>query len=182
MTPVATDKHDSLPSRFRRRLVDGFIAVVVTLFALDTLPCTPEPVRQRMRPVLNTTGLWQGTWGLFAPIPDNINHRLRADMFYADGSHRVWNSPDWRSQTAWQRFFGHRESEFLEKIAEIENSAAWTGFALSLVRRESPDWPPERIELSIRSGDIPPPGDVWPASTDPVPLDRERVFFTLVYR
>ncbi len=182
MTPVATARSDPRPFRFRRRLVDGFITILLLVFALDMLPCTPDPVRQLMRPLLNTTGLWQGTWGLFAPIPDSRNHRLRADMSYADGTHRVWNSPDWRSQTVWQRFVRHRESEFLEKIPEAENSAAWTGFAQSLVRRESPDRLPERVELSIRWGDIPPPGDIWPPTTDPAPFDQERMFFTLVYR
>ena len=180
-------QHDAQPSRLRRWIVDQFIVIILLVFALDTLPCTPEPVRNLMRPLLNTTGLWQGTWSLFAPIPDSRNHRLRADFFYADGSHRVWNSPDWRTQSPWQRFVGHRESEFLEKLAEDENTSAWPGFAQSLVKRESPKQQPERVELSIMWHEIPPPGDAWPTTTDPVPFepasfDQERLFFTLVYR
>ena len=165
--------------------MDGFIVIVLLLFALDTMPCTPEPVRRLMRPLLNATGLWQGTWSLFAPIPDSTNHRLRADIEFADGTHHVWNSPDWRSQTAWQRFVGHRESECLEKIWEEDNTVAWPAFAQSLVHRETSlvksDQSPRQVVLSVRWGDISPPeGDRWSAAS-PMAYDQERVFFTLVY-
>ena len=174
-------------ARVRRRLVDAFIAGVLLLFVLDTLPCTPGRVRDVLAPLLNVTGLWQGTWSLFAPIPDARNHRLRADLFYADGSHRVWNSPDWRSQTPWQRFRSHRESEFIENVWDEENSAAWQGFAEFLARQHSgaaaTDERPVRVELSVRWGDVPPPDDgpSRPAS-QPMPLDRERTFFTLLFQ
>ena len=173
-------------ARLRRRLVDAFIAGVLVLFVLDTLPCTPGSVRDVLAPVLNVTGLWQGTWNLFAPIPDSRNHRLRADLFYADGSHRVWNSPDWRSQTPWQRFLSHRESEFIENVWEEENSAAWRGFAEYLARQHggatSTEERPVRVELSVRWGDVPPAEAApWQPASQSTPLDHERTFFTLLF-
>ena len=171
--------------RFRNWIVDGFIAIVLLVFAVDTMPCTPEPVRRLMRPLLSPTGLWQGTWSLFAPIPDSRNHRLRADIEFTDGSHHVWDSPDWRSQSAWQRFVGHRESECLEKIWEDDNTAAWPAFAELLVRRElalkQSTQAPRQVVLSVRWGDIPPPEGDWWSATIPRAYDQERVFFTLIY-
>lgn len=165
-------------------MIDLLIVGLLGLFVLDMMPCTPTLVRRLMAPLLNVTGLWQGTWTLFAPIPDSRNHRLRAVIDFTDGSSRVWNSPDWRVQSPRQRFVGHRESEFIEKIWEDDNSAAWPAFAQDLVSRElllmPSDAPPERVVLSIIWGDIPPPhGETWSAT--PVDYDQERVFFTLIY-
>lgn len=179
--PPPVPNHRSL----RRTMIDLFIAGVLGLFVLDTMPCTPESVRRLMAPLLNITGLWQGTWSLFAPIPDSRNQRLRADIAFADGSNRVWYSPDWRTQSPWQRFVGHRHSEFLEKIWEDDNSVARSGFAQDLIRREvlrkSPEVRPERVVFSVIWNDIPPPqGAVWPLVT-PADDDQERVFFTLIY-
>ena len=168
---------------FRRRMIDALAAVTVVTFALDTLPCTPSKVRNWMKPLIDMTGLWRGTWNLFAPIPDSRNHRLRADLYYPDGTHRAWNSPDWRSQSTWQRFVGHRETEFLEKISEEVNRAAWHDFAMSVARQESLRMKlpqkPEKIVLSVIWGDIPPPeGDGWKSAAKAMPLDQEREFYT----
>src|SRR5437868_3132292 len=94
----------------KRMLADVFIVAVVLLFALDTMPCTPDVIRRGLDPLLDSTGLWQGPWNLFAPVPDFRNHRIRADFYFIDGTHRVLNSPDPRSQSARQRFVAHRES------------------------------------------------------------------------
>jgi len=163
-------------------MIDALAAVIVVVFALDTLPCTPGAVRNLIDPLIDTTGLWQGTWNLFAPIPDSRNHRLRADLFYPDGTHRVWNSPDWRSQSTWQRFVGHRETEFLEKISEDVNSSTWNDFVMSVARQESlrMTFPqkPVKIVLSVIWGDIPlPEADAWKSAARPVSLDQEREFY-----
>lgn len=169
----------------RGTLADVLIVIVVVVFALDMMPCTPAVIRRGLSPLLNVTGLWQGTWNLFAPVPDFRNHRIRADFYFADGSHRVWTSPDPRSQSAWKRFVGHRESEFLEKVWEDDNSAARPGFAQLLVkeqRRLHPDdGPLSRVELSVIWGDIPPPSEAWQPVEKAISLDQERVFFTLIY-
>lgn len=179
----------ALPRRQSSRwelLVNGFVVVLLVLFALDTMPCTPQPVRQLIQPLLNLTGLWQGQWTLFAPVPDARNHRLRAEIKFVDGTQRIWQSPAWRTLSPWQRFIGHRESEFLEKIWEDDNSRAWPAFAQDLVRREQSlmDSPPEpeRVVLSVLWNEIPPPaGERWSTGgADAVP-DQERVFFTLIY-
>lgn len=167
----------------RRWLINLFAIVVLSCFALDTLPCTPAPIRTAINPLLDSLGLWQGTWKLFAPIPDSQNHRLRADLYYADGTHHVWNSPEWRSLSRWQRFVGHRQAEFLDKITEESFSAAWQDFARSIGRSESsrrkmPDQP-VKIVLTKIWGEIPPPeGDVWKLASTAVPLTEEEVFFT----
>lgn len=182
---MAPDSSNPPLPRIFKPIVDAFIAIILVIFALDTLPCTPTVIRQCLKPLLNVTGLWQGTWSLFAPIPDSRNHRLRADFTFKDGSHHTWNSPDWQQQTARQRFVGHRDSELLEKIWLDENSAAWPAFTQSLAREELArmkiDSTLERVELSVLWGDISPPeGDTWPIEPRQK-LDQERLFFTLIF-
>jgi len=173
----------SSPQNYRRKIIDAFAGLIVAVFALDTLPCTPGAVRNLMEPLIDSTGLWQGTWNLFAPIPDSRNHRLRADLYYPNGTHHVWNSPEWRSHSTWQRFIGHRKTEFIEKISDEANRSAWHDFAMSVARQERlrmtlPQMP-EKIVLSVIWGDISPPeGDVWKSAARPEPLDQEREFFT----
>lgn len=167
-------------------LVNGFVVALLVLFALDTLPCTPQLVRQRIQPLLNLTGLWQGQWTLFAPVPDSRNLRIRAEIKFADGTRRIWQSPDWRAQDPWRRFVGHRNSEFLEKIAEDDNSYAWSAFAEDLVRRERSQMhlPPEpdQVILSVLWTDIPAPtGERWPLPKHEAEPEQKRDFFTLVY-
>ncbi|MFO1041888.1 MAG: hypothetical protein U0941_08895 [Planctomycetaceae bacterium] len=166
-----------------RRVIDLFAAVIVVVFALDTLPCTPGFVRNGLEPFLDGAGLWQGTWSLFAPIPDSRNHRLRADLHYADGTYEVWMSPDWRSQSSWKRFIGHRESEFLEKISDEVNQPAWSNFASSVARQEGlrlkSRQMPEKILLSVMWEDISPPkGDIWNPAAMPVNDWQDGVFYT----
>ena len=174
------------PPSVRRRVVNLFIAVVLVLFTLDTLPCTPRVVRSGIEPVLNATGLWQGTWSLFAPTPDRRNHRLQAKIDFADGEHEVWNSPDWRAQTPWRRFVRHREAEFLEKVWQDENTLVWPAFAQSLVRSEmaalGSERRPKQVTLTVYWGDIPPPvSGQWQPASAPVSLDHELDFFRLIY-
>lgn len=166
-----------------RRMIDVFAAVIVVVFALDTLPCTPGFVRHGMEPFFDSTGLWQGTWSLFAPIPDSRNHRLQADLHYVDGTHQIWVSPDWRSQSNWKRFIGHRETEFLEKISDEVNQSAWSDFAMSVARLEQSGLNsrqlPEKIILSFIWEDIPQPaGDTWNLAAIPMNTWQERVFYT----
>lgn len=178
----------SLPPRSRvpRRLIDGFALLIIAVSAADTMPCTPEPVRNLMQPVLNLTGLWQGTWSLFSPVPDHRNYRLTAEIEFADGTTRTWNSPNWRTMSAGQRFIRHREAEFLEKIHEDANSAAWPAFAEEVVRQVRSKMPddvaPRRVVLRVIWKDIPPPqGDSWAPSPDPPSEHQESAFFTLIY-
>lgn len=178
---VSTSKQ----SYARRLVTDLFIAAVLAIFALDTMPVTPRWIRSALEPLLDATGLWQGSWSLFAPIPDSRNQRIRADFYYADGTHTVWNSPEPWSQSAWQRFTRHRESEFLERVWEVQNSAAWPGFAQSLLReerlRQSAESRLSKMELSVIYGDISPPTEPWQPASSPVLLDQQQIFFTMIF-
>lgn len=107
-------------------------------------------------------------------------------MEFADGERHVWNSPDWHALTPWQRFEKHRETEFLEKVWQDENTRAWPAFAQSLVRSEmaaiGSERQPKQVILTVHWGDIPSPVDGrWLPASTPVPLDHEQDFFRLIY-
>lgn len=88
--------------------------------AIDALPTTSQfhrRLRERIDPVLDATGTWQGSWNLFAPSPDSVNERLFATVRYRDGSTREWSSPDWRAMSVFERFVSFRELEYYDDVA-----------------------------------------------------------------
>src|SRR5882672_8245636 len=94
--------------RLRLYAVNTLIAAILLVVVIDTLPQMPSAVRLALMPLIVRLGINQGTWGLFAPEPDRINTRLRAEITYRDGERREWHGPDWRQITRWDKWVGHR--------------------------------------------------------------------------
>ena len=60
----------------KRYFLNAFIALVVAVIAIDTLPQSPGAIRRGLTPVLTRLGVNQGYWDLFAPEPDRANTRI----------------------------------------------------------------------------------------------------------
>src|SRR5262245_50790126 len=99
-------------ARCRLLVVNAFIATIVILVVLDTLPQASNAVRTKLNPLLVRLGINQGEWNLFAPIPDRVNKRLRAEITYRDGEKRDWKGPDWGQVPAWEKWIKHRHVEW----------------------------------------------------------------------
>ncbi len=118
--------------RLRRWFVNSFIAVWLCVTAIDALPSTctgHRRLKDWLDPYLDATGLWQMTWQLFAPEPDSINVRLKARVFYDDGTDADWNSPDWQNSSTLTRFVRFRRMAYFERARRDENQAAWPHLA-----------------------------------------------------
>src|SRR6266576_3706970 len=104
-------------SRLRLYAVNTFIAAIILVVVIDTLPQSPPAVRTAISPWLVRLGIRQSVWNLFAPEPDHVNTRLRAEITYRDGERREWRGPEWSKITAWQKWVGHRHVEWYDHIA-----------------------------------------------------------------
>ena len=126
-----------LSGRLKQRLTSLFLGAWLFLILVDALPRT-SLLHQRLKdwvdPFLDVTGLWQGTWQLFAPSADKIDIRMSAEISYADGTTRSWHSPDWRDTSVWQKFVHFRAIEYFDTVRRNENSAAWESLADYLAR------------------------------------------------
>jgi hypothetical protein len=129
-----------LPTRLRFYTVNTFIATLLVALAIDALP-SPLALRLRVQAILTRLGLDQGSWSLFAPDPDSINLRLRAEITYLDGERREWNAPTWRTLTPWKMFIGHRRREWIEHMMAPESEPAWKPWCREMARTMRPDLP-----------------------------------------
>ena len=65
--------------------------------------------KQWVDPLLDVTGLWQGSWELFAPKPDYVNIKILAIIQWNDGTETVWGQPDWNDMSPWQKMRAFRQ-------------------------------------------------------------------------
>ena len=126
--------------RIRLWAVNALIATVLLLVLIDALPFSPPALKAALQPLTYRLGLRQD-WGVFAPGPDTLNMRLRAEITYRDGKTATWHSPDWPQLSNWQRFVGHRHEEWYDQGWGQQYSAAWPGWARHLARQMRPDDP-----------------------------------------
>ena len=90
-------------------------------------------------PALDITGLWQGSWELFAPEPDHVNVRVGAFLYWEDGSRTEWFQPNWSEMSSWQKARAFREMSYYDNLWREGHAAAWEPFCDDLAKRESED-------------------------------------------
>lgn len=150
----------SLPGRLWSNCV---IAVFLTACVIETIP-SYSPIQKTLKktidPVLDATGLWQGTWNLFAPNLDQENHWIEMEFVLEDGSIDLRRSPHWDEISSPRKFLHAREIEFYDRIRDSANQAAWTSYANFLVRQysDTTQTHPAEIHLYQCIRKIPAPG------------------------
>ncbi len=151
------------PGALKRRLISLFLGAWLLLLFVDALPRTSlfhQRLKNWVDPFLDVTGLWQGSWQLFAPEADKIDVRMTAEIRYADGSTRLWESPDWREMSGSQKFVRFRSMEYYDNVRRNENSAAWDSLADYLARTVpaagGPSIKPTKVTLARRWSVVPP--------------------------
>jgi hypothetical protein len=136
------------------------IVVVLALMLLQAWPGVPIWLSWGPTYVADLLGLSQGTWSMFTPDPDNENHRLGAIIEYEDGLIVEWESPYWPDQNSFERFAGHRRSEYIDAMRNSMNSGALDGLAAWLARTQRQDGgtlATKRVEIFVKHQDIPDP-------------------------
>ena len=173
----------------KKTLVNCFLLTWLVVIAIDAAPeigIGHRYLKDKLDPLLDKTGLWQGQWKLFAPEPDQINVGITAEITYGDGQISVWHSPQWRSLSAWQRFLQFRHAEFIDNVRKDENSCVWPSYADYLARTvphpEGLDVQPTNIVLSRQWVMIPPPNPVNISEfPEPPPYNGSYIFFAKDY-
>lgn len=122
----------------QRWILNGLIAAILALVAIDAFMPLAPGLPRAIQPVMTATGLGQGQWNLFAPVPDSVNARLRAEIVYADGTAITWRSPEWSKLSAAERFVSNRRLEYFDSIGQHHNSLVWDDFARYLARTYRP--------------------------------------------
>lgn len=117
------------------------ILAVAALILIDATPTTcalHASLKQGIDPLVNMTGLWQGSWQLFAPDVDKQNARVEAEVLFSDGARARWRSPDWPRLSGWQRFVLFRHQEYYDNIRLERNRALWPTLARHIARTLAP--------------------------------------------
>jgi hypothetical protein len=150
-------------ARLKLIAINAFIALVVFFMLIDSLPQSPQAVQLAIQPLVRRLGIQQGPWNMFAPTPDRLNLRLQADLTYRDGQKAEWSSPEWRSQSLWERWIRHRHQEFSEMIVTQEGGPALEPWARRLARSLRPDLPDAdrgaEVRVTYREAEVPPAAD-----------------------
>lgn len=160
----------------RRVLLNVFLAAIVLIVAIDTLPQSPPAVQRALTPLLARLGIEQGPWGLFAPDPDRMNTRLSAEITYRDGKQFTWLGPDWSKATAWDKWAGHRHFEWNDHIANYKHDQMYEAWCRHIARTTRPDLPnaDQGAEVRIIVAQAPIPNAAerpWQTFRRPIPFD-----------
>jgi hypothetical protein len=174
-------------ARLKRIAINAFIALIVSFMVIDSLPQSPQAVQLAIQTIVRRIGIHQGPWNMFAPTPDRLNLRLRAEIRYRDGERAEWSSPEWRQQPLSERWLKHRHQEFGEMIIMQEGMPALEPWTRHLARSLRPDFPDAdrgaEVRITYQEAEVPdaavqpwttwrePPqsGDTWTLTIEKFP-------------
>ncbi len=138
-------------------LISGFVLILVLVNLVWNLP--PSEIQRRVMPVLeplaSLTGLGQ-SWAMYAPDPVRRGEVLDVVVTMADGSNRVWTPTGDDHVTFFVWCHWHKLKE-----TAVRNEDLRAGIASWVVRElTEPSEHPVRVEMILRSRDLPPPGEI----------------------
>jgi hypothetical protein len=164
----------------KRWTARGIIVAVLAVVIGDAMPLVPDELRILLSPIARRMGIDQGQWSMFSP-PDSANHRLRAELTLRDGRVIEHRFPDLTRLSAWQRFLGHRRSEYIDNAITFgqQRREVWEGLAGYLARKyEFQGGGVGRIRIIVELSPIPvPAGSVWPSRSAEPPFGDQRVVY-----
>ena len=183
--PVRDSQPESTGLYFNRRLVYGTLIVLGSLMLLDAIPeytLLHRKLRAGTDPVLDVTGLWQGSWELFAPTPDQINVRIGAAITWRDTEVTLWLQPDWHRMTPLGRVRHFRQMSYYDSLARSASDQAYAAFCQHLADEQtaSTDRTLTSITLYKQEDVIPPPSRSWRAAYSKPQFSQPRTLFVWV--
>lgn len=110
-----------------------FIAAFLAITSIESFPFFEkqlETLREKIDPVIDVFGIWQGRWNLFAPGVDKANHHIEVQYYLLDdATPGIWKSPNWSEMSCLSKFRHSRSIEFYDQICSEENPTAWKSYA-----------------------------------------------------
>ena len=165
-----------------------FYPVLVLLGGMMLIDATPQytllhgHLKQWVDPVLDVTGLWQGSWELFAPTPDHVNVRVFARLTWTNGKQTVWQQPNWHEMSGWEKGRNFRRMSYYDNLWRASNRSAWRPFCEKLAEEES-DGEFERVREVLLAQDrdvLPTPEKQWRKAYSPSQYSRRGLIYRWV--
>jgi hypothetical protein len=149
-------------SQIAEGIVSGLFALIVFIGAVSNMP-GGEIQRLLMpvvKPIAVATGLDQH-WSMFAPNPPRRLDHLEVHVTLADGRHRVWTPPQSEGRVTGVAS-SHRWRKLKETlVTEAEVRPEFAHWAMGELTE--PDERAVRIQIILRTEDLPPPGASRPS-------------------
>ncbi|WP_425614730.1 hypothetical protein NA78x_004605 [Anatilimnocola sp. NA78] len=168
-----------LQSMTKARTMAGNLVIVFLLVLMlqQGMPLAMPAATLHARYAADWLGIGHQPWNMYAPTPDQQNHRLSAQIM-SSNEHVIatWHSPAWRDKSTWQRFWGHRWTEYYDNIWMNHHADLWPALAQHVVRdaklKYSPDDLPRQVKLIAETKSLSSPsGSRWPAPIPPEDYD-----------
>ncbi len=155
---------------WRRPLITIFILLHLYVMAFWGLP--PSRFRSYMvapiaRYVLHS-GLWH-SWDMFSPDPQSMNFNLYAEVYFQDGSVKLWEFPRMEKLGYWERYQKERFRKWRDRVRQDIYSSVWNDTARYIARLHNtgPN-KPVRVVMVRQWEPVPPPDA--DESYQPIPL------------
>ena len=156
-----------LKARLWRWCIIFFILVHIYIMAFWGLPASRfrgymvDPVQGYVM----KSGLWH-SWDMFSPDPLSMNFDLHAQVFFQDGSLKIWQFPRMEKLGLTERYQKERFRKWRERVRQDVFSTVWDDTARYIARlHNNPTNRPVRVVLVREWESIAPP-QFKPASVE----------------
>ena len=159
-----------LPRGIREQTIHGRKHIAISAFLLFhlvaiaswSLPINSllnDRFRAVIRPYIVWSGLFQA-WDMFAPDPAKLNSYVQAEVWFRDGSVRLWSIPRMNELGYFDRYFKERYRKYATEYLRMDShSALWPDAARYVARlHRDPSNPPTAVRLNRSWSEINPPG------------------------
>ncbi|MEE3075015.1 MAG: hypothetical protein VX739_04995 [Planctomycetota bacterium] len=172
---------------FNRYLFYSGLLLLGGMMLIDAMPQYTRlhgRAKQWVDPLLDVTGLWQGSWELFAPTPDYVNIKILAIIQWNDGTETVWGQPDWHAMSPWQKMRAFRQMSYYDNLWRDSYMPAWSPFCERVAEMESAgsSQTPEVVRLYYVKDEIAPPHREWRPAYSAPKFDAAQEAPNLLYR
>ena len=159
--PAAAPRGNGRGQDWKRLTISAFLLfhlIAIASWALPFNSLLNDRTKEVIRPYMLWSGLFQ-IWDMFAPDPLKMNSYVDAEVWFRDGSARVWSLPRMNEIGLVERYFKERYRKFSEYLRRDSHSVFWPDAARYIARlHRNPGNPPTAVQLIRHWSDINPPG------------------------
>lgn len=132
------------------------------------------------------SGLWH-SWDMFSPDPLSMTYNLHAQVFFPDGSLKIWEFPRMEKLGYWDRYQKERYRKWRERVRQDVYANIWDDTARYIARlHRNPTNQPVRVVLVRQWESIPPPqfepGTFVMKSYQPMPKDFDNLKYSYRFK
>ncbi|MEX2026766.1 MAG: hypothetical protein WEH44_05685 [Pirellulaceae bacterium] len=170
---------------FKRCCANVLVAALLSIIVCDAFRFVPDELRAMVVVAANRLGIGQGAWVMFSP-PDQVNHRVLAEITLRDGR-TIWRPlAELGEESPWQRFVGHRRSEYFDNAIVMgrQYREVWEACANHLAQQYAEQGGgAAQVRIIVQFARIPPPNSPpWPPPGEQLPFDEGEVVVRRKYR